>query len=47
MDSTPGPGNTEPDRPESAPRWFFVAVLVLFLLLVAWIMVTFGGGSAL
>ena len=47
MDSTPGPGDTEPDRPESAPPWFLVAVLVVFLLVVVWAMVTFGGGEAL
>ena len=47
MDSTPGPGNTEPDRPESAPAWFLVAMVVMFVLLVVWIMVMFGGGRAL
>jgi hypothetical protein len=47
MDSTPGPGNSEPDRPESAPPWVLVLVLVLFFLGMAWIMVSFGGGQAL
>ena len=35
MDSTPGPSNPEPNRPESAPAWFLVLGLVLFLLDVA------------
>lgn len=47
MDSTPGPANPEPDRPESAPAWFLVLVVVLFVLGLAWIMVSFGGGQAL
>lgn len=47
MYSTPGPGDTEPDRPESAPRWFLMAVLVTFLLMLIWITVTFGGARAL
>ena len=47
MDSTPGPANSEPDRPESAPAWFLVLILLVFFLGMAWIMVTFGGGRAL
>jgi len=47
MDSTPGPTNSQPDRPDSAPAWFLVAIVVTFVLVVVWIMVTFGGGQAL
>lgn len=47
MDSTPGPGNTEPDRPDSAPAWFLVVILVMFVLVMVWVMVSFGGGRAL
>ena len=47
MDSTPGPVNSEPDRPEGAPAWFLVLILVVFLVGMAWIVVTFGGGRAL
>lgn len=47
MDSTPRPGSSEPDRPGGVPPWILVLVLVLFLVAMAWAMVTFGGGQAL
>lgn len=47
MDSTPRPGNSEPNRPGGVPPWVLILVLVLFLLGVVWVMVTFGGGQAL
>lgn len=47
MDSTPRPENSEPNRPASVPPRALVLILVAFLLGMAWIMVTFGGGQAL
>jgi hypothetical protein len=47
MDSTPRPGHSEPNRPASVPPWVLVLILVAFILGMAWIMLTFGGGQAL
>jgi hypothetical protein len=47
MDSTPRRGGSEPNRPGSVPRWVLALILVVFLVGMAWVMVTFGGAQAL
>lgn len=48
MDTTPRSSNPEPDRPDGAPRWFLLSVVLFLVLGALWIMWTiFGGGRAL
>lgn len=43
MDTTPDSGTAQPDRPENAPAWFLVLLVIIFVLGFVWIMWSFVG----
>jgi hypothetical protein len=47
-DTTPRSGNDEPERPDSAPRWFIVLIVLIIVLGGLWFLLSaFGWGRAL
>ena len=45
MDTTPRPGNQEPDHPEDAPRWFLLLIVMIIAIGGAWLLWLFIGGG--
>lgn len=41
LDSTPRSGNPEPDRPDGAPPWFLILIVVLVGVGALWFLWTF------
>lgn len=40
MDTTPRSPNSEPDRPEGAPRWFLLLIVVVIVVGGVWVLMS-------